>query len=278
MIFKTFNNDSDKLSSKIGILGKSFNEYIGIIKHYYDEVDRLKNDYSPEEIREQLGSLWSNLFPSQESVRAQIIDVDSLIPEMDTATAQSWIQQLTAIDAQVQNGTMTWQRYHDSLDEGQRYIAQWGQTTQGQIRTAEGLQQANESARASIIAQNQAVRESTLSFKAASIAGKAFGIALNMIAFTAIAKGISLIANKISEMSNVTENAIQSGQSFANSLKQTFSNVSENTSTLSDLNEEYQKLSKGVDDLGRNVSLTTPEYNRFYIETAISIIGIVVCM
>lgn len=264
MIFKTFNNDSDKLSSKIGILGKSFNEYITIIRQYYAEISRLKNSgVSPTEIKNQVGSLWGNLFPSQESVRAQIIDVDSLIPKMDTATAQSWIQQLTAIDAQVQNGTMTWQQYHDSLDEGQRYIAQWGQTTQGQIRTSEGLQQANESARASIIAQNQTVRESTLSFKAATIAGKAFGIALNMIAFAAIAKGISLIANKISEMSNATENAIQAGQSFANSLKQTFSNVSENASTLSDLNEEYQRLSKGVDDLGRNVSLTTPEYNRY---------------
>ena len=265
MIFKTFNNDLDKISAKIGILGKSFNDIISIIKDYKYQINTLRDNenLSPRQAREQLGSLWSNLFPSQESVRAQIIDVDSLIPKMDSTTAQSWIQQLTDIDAQVQNGTMTWQQYHDSLDEGQRYIAQWGQTTQGQIRTVEGLQQANESARASIIAQNQTVRESTLSFKAATIAGKAFGIAINMIAFAAIAKGISMIATKISEMSNATENAIQAGESFANSLKQTFSNVSENISTLLELNKEYQKLSKGVDNLGRNVSLTTPEYNRY---------------
>ncbi len=108
------------------------------------------------------------------------------------------------------------------------------------------------------------------SFKIGSVILKAFGIALNMIAFAAIAKGISMIATKISEMSNATENAIQAGESFANSLKQTFSNVSENTSILSELNEEYQRLSKGVDALGRNVSLTTPEYNRFYTQTATS--------
>ena len=106
-------------------------------------------------------------------------------------------------------------------------------------------------------------KQFSLSAKASTIITKGFSIVLNMIAFTAIAKGISMITSKISEMSNATKNAIEDGQAFASSLKDAFANVSENTSTLSDLNEEYQRLSKGVDALGRNVSLTTPEYNRY---------------
>ena len=106
-------------------------------------------------------------------------------------------------------------------------------------------------------------KQFSLSAKASTIITKGFSIVLNMIAFTAIAKGISMITSKISEMSNATKNSIEDGQAFASSLKDAFANVSENTSTLSDLNEEYQRLSKGVDALGRNVSLTTPEYNRY---------------
>lgn len=201
--------------------------------------------------------------PSQESINTQIIDVDALIPEMDTATAQSWIQQLTDIDTQVRNGTMTWQQYHDSLDEGQRYIAQYGESTRDQIRTEEGLQQANQAARASIIAQNQAVRQSTLSFKVATIAGKAFSIALNMIAFAAIAKSISFITEKFNDLSHVTEKAEGKAKSFASSAKSSTEQIAGNRSTLEKLNEEYQKLSKGVNDLGINTGLSADQYDRY---------------
>lgn len=89
MIFKTFNNDIDKASAKIGILGKSFYEFADIVKKRKSDIESIIRDehLSPTKARQRVGSLWSNLLPSQESVRAQIIDVDSLIPKMDTATA-----------------------------------------------------------------------------------------------------------------------------------------------------------------------------------------------
>lgn len=59
MIFKTFDSDIDKISSKIGVFGKSFNNIIELYQKRDAEIEKLKKDgYEKSEIKQQVGGLF----------------------------------------------------------------------------------------------------------------------------------------------------------------------------------------------------------------------------
>ncbi len=85
-------------------------------------------------------------------------------------------------------------------------------------------------------ALTQATNTMSIGAKAGRVALKGLAIAGNMILFAAIA----------------TEIAKEKAHAFGESARNSMENIADNKSTLSGLNEEYQKLSKGVTDLGTN--------------------------
>ena len=103
----------------------------------------------------------------------------------------------------------------------------------------------------------------TFSAKAGKIALQGLALAGNMIVMWGISTIISHVTEKIKALSTESETAEKQATGFANSLNDSFGDISNNFKTLSDLNEEYQKLAKGVNVLGENVSLTTNEYDRY---------------
>lgn len=105
----------------------------------------------------------------------------------------------------------------------------------------------------------------TMSFsaKTGKVALQALAMAGNMIAMWAISKVISVATEKITELANASEIAKEKATSFANSVNNSVADISSNTSTLSELNEEYKRLSEGVNTLGENISLSTSEYDRY---------------
>ena len=62
MIFKTFDSDSDKLLSKIGILGKSFEQIDTSIRQRKIEIDNLMGAMSKKEAKTEVGGFWSYIF------------------------------------------------------------------------------------------------------------------------------------------------------------------------------------------------------------------------
>lgn len=103
-----------------------------------------------------------------------------------------------------------------------------------------------------------------LSAKATQVALKGLSIAGNMVAsmaiMWAISKGIELFSNWI----NRAERAKETAEEFSSSFKDMQKNQQSNTQTIAELNDEYQKLSSGVNALGNNVSLASDEYNRYH--------------
>lgn len=93
--------------------------------------------------------------------------------------------------------------------------------------------------------------------------------AIISVATALIGKGIE----KLSDMANETEIVTEKGRDFASSVASATSDYASNSSTLSGLNAEYQKLSQGVSDLGENVSLSADEYSR-YLDIVNQISGI----
>ena len=192
MIFKTFNSDIDKISSKWGMFEKSFNDIGTAIIGRINDINKAFQATNGDLIGslKDSDSIWKRLFPSKESIKEKLIDVDSLIPEIDKETFDfdHWINELNDTDKQVKNGTKSWQDYSNGLKDNEKWIAKWGQETEGQIRTQKDLINANKKAREAAIAHNNALKEQTLGAKAATVATKALSVALNMVAMWAITK------------------------------------------------------------------------------------------
>ena len=105
--------------------------------------------------------------------------------------------------------------------------------------------------------------QATSSIKGATVALKALSIAGNMIAFMAIAKGIQLVADVIDNVVHAQEKAIEKAEESINKIKEEQDALISNKKTIDSISSDYEKLAKGVDSLGRNVSLSTEEYSQY---------------
>lgn len=104
----------------------------------------------------------------------------------------------------------------------------------------------------------------TLKAKASQVAMKGLAVAGNMVASMAIMWAVSKGIEALSNWVNQAERARETAQEFALSFNEMQKNHQSNTKMISELNDEYQKLSSGVDAFGKNIGLTTEEYNRYH--------------
>ena len=184
MIFKTFNSDIDKISSKWGMFGKSFNDIGTAIIGRITDINKAFRATNGDLIGslKDSDSIWKRLYPSKESIKEQLIDIDSSVPKIDKENFDfdHWINALNNVDKQVKAGTLSWQDYSNELNDNEKWIAKWGQETEGQIRTQSDLVKANQQARASTLAHNEAIKAQTLSAKAHKAALQALATIGNM--------------------------------------------------------------------------------------------------
>lgn len=266
MIFKTFeNNDIDKWTAKIGLFGKSFNDVIDSINKRKLDIDNLMSSglvSSHSDAKKQVGGLFSYLY-SKNDIKSQLIDVDSVFPKIDESQAKSILQQINNIENGVDEEINSFQELYDTGNKQKQWIAKYAQETQGQIRSTEGLISANEKARASTIAHNNALKQQTLGAKAANVALKGLAMAGNMLVSLGISAIISLAVKGLDNLVHAADNAKESAESFSNSFKSMNEEFTSNDSKLSDLQKQYDELSKGVNSLGENISLTTDEYDTY---------------
>lgn len=254
MIFKTFNNDIDKWTAKIGIFGKSFNELGTAINNAFKSViDNFDN------FDENVGfweSLKNNLLPKKEDITSQLVDV---MPEINTDNLIDATEKIKILSKDVANGTTTWQELFDTLPEGQKHFAQLGQQMKGQIITTEGVAKANQAARDAAIAHNAALKQQTLGAKAATVAMKALSIAGNML----LMWGISKIAEGIEYLTSANERYIESQQEIVDKTKEQIAEYDEEINSLTDLQEKLEdargnkeKLAELQKDLNKAIGET----------------------
>lgn len=250
MIFKTFDSYIDKWTSKIGILGKSFNEIGNAVndafKSVIDNIDNFNEDVSFGE------SLKHNLFPKKEDIQSKLIDIDSVLPKIDENQASEILNFIKSIEDGTNEVAESFQTLYDTKDKNKQWIAQYAQETQGQIRTIEGVIEANQAARKAAIDHNNALKQQTLSFKAATAASKAFAIAGNMLAFWAISKGIQLAATAF-------DNYIHKVEKAKEAMEEAVSAYDSAKSSLQNINSELDENNKKIDELETKGKLTFVE-------------------
>lgn len=123
-----------------------------------------------------------------------------------------------------------------------------------------------ESAKGATISTEQltaAQKASTLASKAQSLALKTVALAGNMIAFAAIAKGISYVVEELDNYIHRNEIAIEKADELKSSLDDAISSLGEKRNSLENLSARFTELSKGVDNYGNVISLTSDESREY---------------
>ena len=293
MIFKTFNSDIDKWTSKIGVFGKSFNAIFDAKNQRKIDIDDLVvyKGMPLDEAKKQAGNLWSYLYPKKEDIQNQLIDV---MPEINANDISATTEEIIAMASSVSKNKTTWQEWFNILPEGKKHLAQLGQQMEGQIITTEGVIKANQQARASALAHNEAIKAQTISAKAGKAALQALAMAGNMLAMWAFTKAIQLavtaLDNYIHRLDNAKE-ALSSTQSELSSvndeLKDTTDKIAElealdpsslsitdkeDLQRLKDQNEELRIRKKYLEDqekydLQKVADLTKEKYGQKYGNT-----------
>lgn len=204
MIFKTFDSNIDKTSSKWGMFGRSFHDIGTAIIGRITDINKALQATNGDLIGsfKDSDSILKRLYPDKEPIKEQLTDVDSLIPKINKHNFDfdGWIEKLNGIDKQVKAGTLSWQDYSNKLDDNQKWIAKWGQETEGQIRTQSDFVEANQRARDSAISHNEAIKAQTLSAKAGRVALQTLATAGNMLLSTKANEnsGFSVLSTKTS--------------------------------------------------------------------------------
>lgn len=104
---------------------------------------------------------------------------------------------------------------------------------------------------------------SLVAAKAASIGLKVATVALNAALTIGVSLLISGAISAISKAINGVKEAKEETKKLTEELKQQQAEIKSNISSLESLKDEFDKLSKGVDEYGNNISLSTEEYSKY---------------
>ena len=107
------------------------------------------------------------------------------------------------------------------------------------------------------------LNKNTISAKAGQVALKGLSIAGNMLAMLAISKGIELAVKGIDNLIHSAEHCKERVDELMSSYQSALDKANSNAKTIENLAGKYEELSKGVNNLGENVSLTTDEYAEY---------------
>ena len=198
------------------------------------------------------------------SSKMQLIPENKMFKELSPETASEIVETLNSI----KNGTNS---AYDSIDQyltylsnnGKPYIKDYVKANQNQVYITEDVIQASKDARAAQIAQNEAVKEGTLSFKAGQVALKGLALAGNMLLMWGVSEVISLVATAIYNYIHRVDNAKEALESFNSSVKEQQKSFKSQNKWIEENGKKYKELAEGVDEYGHNISLTKDEFSEY---------------
>ena len=259
MIFKTFDSNIDKISSKWGMFGRSFNDIGTAIVGRITDINKSFQLTNGDLIGsfKNSDSIWKRLYPSKESINSQLIDVDNLYPDLSDGQFSSILTKLIKTDEQVNLGGKNWQDYFKKLEEGEKWQIDFVQNTDLQKASLSDVKKAYDSARDAALAHNEALKQQTLGAKAAAVGLNILKTVGNMFAMWAISKGLELAVKGI-------DNLIHKSEKAREKLKETLQKSYELTEAYkqeqADLDSTIEKY-KDLNEQLTNAYLTTEEYN-----------------
>lgn len=241
MIFKTFDSDKDTFSSKFGILGKSFEDIGNRFKKVSDELIAT-NDYTISNI----ANAWKNSSIKKDLSDKFIItksDIEDKLKDLSVyeQNPSDILKDLQKINNASKLDPTAWQKYFDTLTEGEKWQEKFVQTNDLTKVSLDDVKNAQNAAKQSAIAYNNGLEQMTIGAKAASVGLKALSIAGNMVAMWAITKGIELAATAIDNYVHRVEKA---NEAMSEAVSENDSAKSALENTTKELDEQNKRIAE----------------------------------
>ena len=177
-----------------------------------------------------------------------------------TAQLETDIACLKQYEIACQSGSVSTEQFDNIMKKASVTAKEYTANIKAGTGTAQSYAQAQK-------ANNTALQSVGTGAGIASKAVKALSVTMNTIAitafFTIVSKGISWITEQINDYIHRNEIAIEKAEELLNTFKSEVDTITSNQDKINGYADEFKELSKGVDDLGRNVSLTADEYSRY---------------
>lgn len=264
-IFKTYEDDLNGISNKIGFSKRSFAEWGAQVSKTFKESEGFVNTFK--------NTLKTMLFAQTQNnknwhmVNGNIVTKDNLdfyIPNLNTDSARIELENLQNIQNEINRTKGSWDDYNNQFLDGKKYLLEYAKSNDVLKASVDNIKQANQQARESVIAYNNALQQQTFSAKATTAALSVLRTVGNMVAFMLISKGIELaittISNYINRVEKLKEAAEESRQAI-DSIESSFKDLKD---TTNDIKQRYAELSQGIDQFsGENLTLSTESYEEF---------------
>lgn len=111
---------------------------------------------------------------------------------------------------------------------------------------------------------NQALAQMSLKSKLAAVGMKALSVATSMAITMGVSILIDLAVTGINNLIHAQDNAIAKAKETSSAWEDTAESLKSMRGAIDSNGKDFERLSKGVNALGENVSLTTDEYNRYH--------------
>lgn len=109
----------------------------------------------------------------------------------------------------------------------------------------------------------QGYNASLVASKASTIGLTIATTALNMAITMGLSLAIQAIVTAINKYINANKEAISTANELTENYRSSINSFKSNTATLDGLKDEFNELSKGVDENGKNIGLTAEQYKRY---------------
>lgn len=261
MIFKTFDSDIDKISAKLGIFGRSFNQIGTAINNKITSIKEnldVSNDLSGS-IKNSGDSIFRRLYPSKESIQSQMIDIDKLYPDKTDEQFSTILNDLQQQQKLITQTKGNWSDYFKNFQEGEKWQIDFVQNTDLQKASLDNVKNGYKNARQAAIAQNNALKQQTLGAKATALALKALSIAGNMLAMWAISEAITGLYKLSQASKDVAASASEMGSSFSSTksdiedykqeVEELYETINDSSSSISEVTEARKQLMNVQDEL-----------------------------
>lgn len=163
-------------------------------------------------------------------------NIESYINKLDIDSAKSILKNIFAWEKMIQNSNNTWEEYFNTCKNGKEYIIDLIKNTDNlSMLTSEDLVNANQAARDSAIAHNEAIKAQTLSAKANQAAFQALATAGNMLLMWGISQVIQSAVTAIDKYVNRLEYAKEALSNTQSELASISQQLEENSAKIKEL-------------------------------------------
>lgn len=163
----------------------------------------------------------------------------------------------------VDSNQSSWQKYFEGLADGEKWQTKFVQENDLTKVSLDDVKNAQNAAKQSAIDYNNGLKQMTIGAKAANFALGALKNVLNVAVSYLVSWGISKLIQTITDHIHRAEKAVKKMGEAIQKVNSVQKEYSSNAKSLSEIEDRFVELSKGVNSFSENMKLSENEYQEY---------------